>query len=77
MKMSGLISEDGQSVSIGRLTFWLLFCICLYYWLWLKAETPATLMDGWYAMVLYNFGKKGVDAFNSMNKLKHGGRNAE
>jgi len=74
MTIKNLISEDGKQISIGRLTFWLLLFVCLWFWFH-RAETPQTLFDAWTAMVLYNLGKKGIFAFDRMSERKHGGRN--
>ncbi|MGE4267191.1 MAG: hypothetical protein AB7F25_07130 [Deferribacterales bacterium] len=76
MTFKNLISENGAQISIGRLTFWLLLCVCLWFWL-RGADTPNTLFEAWAAMVLYNLGKKGVWAFDKMSERKHGGRNVE
>lgn len=71
MNWKNLISEDGATASIGRLTFLLLLMVCLWFWV-RGAETPATLFDGWVTMAVYNLGKKGVWAFDQMSRRKHG-----
>lgn len=76
MNINGLISENGSSVSLGRLTFWLLLIVCLWFWL-RGAETPNSLYDAWALILLYNLGKKGVTAFDRLSHLKHGGKNVE
>jgi hypothetical protein len=76
MTFKNLISESGDRASLGRLTFWLLLCVCLWYWC-RGQETPNTLFDGWAALLLYNLGKKGVGAFDRLSQLKHGRKNAE
>lgn len=70
MKIRNLISEDDKSVSLGRLSFWIVFFWMNAFWaksfyLLGSAEavllaTPASLVEILVFLLAYNLGKKGV-----------------
>lgn len=65
---SGLIYGEGGSVSIGRLSFWAVFGLTIYFWLCRPPELfPPTLDSTFGIVVAYNFGSKAV------NNLTHKG----
>jgi hypothetical protein len=71
MKLSSLYSEDGEYVSMGRVLLWIMFGICCYFWFCRSiADFPPTVLDITVSLLLYNFGKKGVDVFNSYFQMK-------
>lgn len=66
-----LITEDGKAISLGRVSFWLLLLACIYFWFFEKiVDFPPTLFQAFCAVMLYNFGKKGVDLFNTFLETK-------
>lgn len=71
MNFKRLISEDCEHVSLGRTTFWLLFFASIYYWLYLKQEVPDTLFNSWWIVLIYNFGKKGLNVANNVFTVKN------
>lgn len=71
MTLKNLISEDGRRVSIGRLTFWVLLSVCLYFWLWLKTDAPYTLHESWIWLLFYNLGKKVLPVIDRWGERKH------
>jgi hypothetical protein len=70
MTFKRLISEDGESVSLGRISFWAIFPIMIFYWTYgwivLDKDAPSSLVAGFSSILLYNLGKK----FQSKNNLK-------
>lgn len=70
MKFKRLVSEDGVNVSNGRLAFWILLIINIYFWLYLKRDVPSTLFNSWWIVLIYNFGKKGIGAVNAAFEKK-------
>jgi glucose-6-phosphate-specific signal transduction histidine kinase len=62
----GLISEDEQTVSLGKAAFWVvLFISCGF---WIKTDIkdfPPTLLTVLEVVMAYNFGKKGLDVITS------------
>jgi len=70
MTIKRLISENGVDISLGRTTFWILFVISLYYWIYLKQDTPDTLFNSWWIVLIYNFGKKGLNVASSVFTTK-------
>ena len=71
MTIKNMISEDGKQVSIGRLTFWLLLFVCLYFWLYLHADAPDTLHESWIWIMFYNLGKKILPVIDRWGERKH------
>lgn len=71
MTFKTLISEDGINVSLGRVAFWLLLSFAAYFW-FCKAITdfPPTLYSALTTIMLYNFGKKGVEVMANWLDLK-------
>jgi len=64
MNFRSLVSEDNDSISIGRISFWVLFGLSIYFWI-MKPTFPQTLYDTLGIILLYNFGKKGIDVANN------------
>lgn len=52
MNFKSLISENGKDISMGRVTFWILLSILLYFWLgkfvflWINGMESANTIDG-------------------------------
>lgn len=77
MNFKHLISEDGVSVSLGRVSFWLVFALLIWYWVsaGLKVDVnvtvpdaPDSLLYSFYTLLLYNTGKKFTGVFNKNEK---------
>lgn len=51
-------------VSIGRVTFWLLMCFMCYFWIQ-GIPIPASLIETFNIIILYNFLKKPLDMIDS------------
>lgn len=49
-----------DSVSLGRVAFWIIFGIMVYFWL-MGTPIPPTMFDSWWIILLYNFSKKPID----------------
>lgn len=64
MNLKRLISENGKDISLGRTTFWVMFVVSLWYWVVLRQDTPNTLFNSWWIVLLYNFGKKGINVLS-------------
>ena len=64
MNLKRLISENGKDISLGRTTFWVMFVVSLWYWVALRQDTPNTLFNSWWIVLLYNFGKKGINVLS-------------
>jgi hypothetical protein len=63
MNIKSLISEDNDNVSMGRVAFWLLFIISMFFWITDK-KYPNTMYDIFAIIVLYNFSKKGIEVIS-------------
>lgn len=70
MSFKHLISEDGKNVSLGRLSFWIIFIISLYMWIYLKKEIFEYQAQIFIALLLYNLGKKGLSAWSTFKGKK-------
>ena len=70
MRIISLISDDGTNLSMGRVAFWILLSISTYFW-FKEIKFPETLYYFVSYVILYNFGKKPVDAVQDYfsNKL--------
>lgn len=62
-----LITEDNKNISLGRISFWIVFAILLVYWiidLYIIAncgeivEVPDSLLYAFFSLLMYNTGKK-------------------
>jgi len=61
-----LISEDGNTISLGRTSFWILFGIAIAYWFRYEIKDfPPTLTLMLECNLAYNFGKKGLETITS------------
>jgi hypothetical protein len=71
MTFRSLICEEKQDdsgrlesyVSMGRITFWLLFLFMAYFWFH-GLTVPPSLLQAFNIMVLYNFLKKPLNMIN-------------
>lgn len=65
-----LVSEDGKSFSLGRLSFWIALGISIYFWFFRPVlEFPPSLMEFLFASLAYNLVKKGVSAYQNVRTL--------
>lgn len=62
-----LITEDNKNISLGRVSFWIVFLILFIYWimdLYVVAncgeiiEVPDSLLYAFFSLLMYNTGKK-------------------
>lgn len=71
MKFSSLISEDSKNLSLGRVSFWIVFGISIYFWFRREPDKfPETLFYSFMLLLLYNISKKGFDSINRFFELK-------
>lgn len=70
MNLKHLISEDNKNVSLGRLSFWILFLSSLYFWVYLKKDIFDTQSQMLIVLLLYNLGKKGLNIWQTMKGQK-------
>lgn len=72
-----LITEDGENISIGRLSFWIVFVILLGYWIYdivmisrcqQIIDAPDSLLYAFFSLMMYNTGKKITNAIVNRNK---------
>lgn len=77
MNFKHLISEDGVNVSLGRVSFWMIFALLIWYWIQagLKVDVNVTIPDApdsllysFYTLLLYNTGKKFTGIINKTEK---------
>ena len=69
MDFKRLISEDGKHVSLGRVSFWILFVFMLWFWIE-EMEVPESLFNTWWIILVYNFGKKITPILNKTVEKK-------
>jgi hypothetical protein len=54
----GLISEEKETMSLGRVTFWIVLLYMSWFWFSSEYEIPSTLITTFEWVMGYNFGKK-------------------
>lgn len=68
MNFKHLISNDGTSVSTGRVLLWLFVGFSVYFWFWRDANAfPPTLAQSLFVVLTYNLGSKIVTAYQDKN----------
>lgn len=70
MSLKHLISEDNKNISLGRLSFWVMFLSSLYFWVYLKREIFEYQSQILIVLLLYNLGKKGLNAWKTLKGQK-------
>lgn len=66
---SSLLIESG-SISLGRISFWIIFGLSIYFWLCRPvADFPPSLFESLLITMSYNLVKKGMDTYQNV-KLK-------
>jgi len=63
MNFYHLLCEKNKTVSIGRLSFWIVFIFLCIFWGMILfhpevKEAPESLLYGFYSLLAYNLGKK-------------------
>ena len=54
-----LVCEGPSSrLSAGRIGFWIIFAVCLHFWMLCRTDIPPHLFATLGAFLAYNFGKK-------------------
>lgn len=65
----GLIIGGRDSFSLGRVAFWLVFGLAVYFWLARpSADFPPTLETTLAFVLAYNFGSKAINRFGQAEK---------
>lgn len=57
-------------VSLGRVSFWILFGLMMYFW-FTEKTVPLTLYNSWWSVLAYNFLKKPLDNMKSSKFFKN------
>ncbi len=64
-KLAGLLVGGRNTASLGRVAFWLVFGLCVYFWLGQPVEAFPDSLDGaLYTVLGYNLGGKAVNNFS-------------
>lgn len=73
MKWISLISEnEGKTVSLGRISYWIALSFSIYFWFWLPVNAfPPTLFEFLAATLIFNLGKKAVSTTRSVFNKKY------
>ena len=62
--LAGLIIGGRDTASLGRVAFWLVMGLCVWFWLGRPVESfPPSLGDALWVVLAYNFGGKAVNTF--------------
>jgi hypothetical protein len=69
--MTNLIKDSDNKVSIGRLTLGLLMTLAIAKFWYFGLEIPDTMASTLAALLLYELGKKGRDAYISKESYTH------
>lgn len=63
--LAGLVIGGRNTASLGRVAFWLVFGLAVYFWLARPlADFPPTLGDALWVVLAYNLGSKGINSFS-------------
>lgn len=65
-----LISEDGQGASVGRIAFWIVFGLMVYFWGWSEWAIDPSIQMAFDWLLGYNVAKKIIDAAKDILPLK-------
>lgn len=58
---------EGSSLSLGRIAFWIIFGISIYFWLARPvADFPSTLFETLLITMSYNLVKRGMDTYKNV-----------
>lgn len=64
-KVAGLVIGYRPTASMGRVAFWVVFGLCVYFWLARPVEAfPPSLETAMGFTLAYNFGGKAVNQFS-------------
>lgn len=64
-KLAGLVVGGRDTASLGRVAFWLVFGLCVYFWLGRPVpDFPPSLELALGAVLAYNLGGKAVGSFS-------------
>jgi hypothetical protein len=73
-KLAGLVIGNRRTWSLGRVAFWLVFGMAVYFWFRRPvAEFPPTLAETLCAVLAYNLGGKFANNFNRRVRREGGG----
>ena len=69
LKTTRLFSEDGKHYSIGRLGWWVIFLISIFFWFKKPVDAfPPSLLHMLYVMTTYNLTKKAINNLTPMKE---------
>jgi len=69
LKPTKLFSEDGVNFSLGRITFWLILSISIFFWFKKPVDAfPPSLLHTLYLLIGYNVSKKVIAAKTNEKK---------
>ena len=70
--LAGLVVGGRDTASLGRVAFWLVFGLCVWFWV-AGREVPATMDDALWWVLAYNLGGKAVNNFSRRGRRMGGG----
>jgi hypothetical protein len=71
INLNRLYTENGQDVSLGRIAFWILFILaCMKWTVGETANVSPQHFELLCYLLLYNVGKKGIDAWKASKEKK-------
>lgn len=74
-KFAGLVVGYRETASLGRVAFWAVFGLCVYFWLARPPEAfPASLETALGFTMAYNLGGKAVNNFSRRGRPEPMGR---
>ena len=70
--VKGLFASDSPGCSLGRVSFWLVFGLTIYFWLCRPVEDfPQSLEQALMFLLAYNLGGKLVNRWGSNHSYSH------
>lgn len=73
-RLAGLVVGGRDTASLGRVAFWLVFGLCVWFWLARPVEAfPPTLGDALWVVLAYNLGGKAVNNFSRRGRREECG----
>ena len=70
---AGLVIGGRETLSLGRVAFWLVMGLAVYFWLARPpSDFPPTLGEALWVVLAYNFGGKAVNALGQRGRRAEG-----
>ncbi len=70
-RLSGLVVGGRDTLSLGRVAFWLVFGLCFWFWAGGR-EVPPSLENSLGLVLAYNLGGKAVSGFSRRGRPEDG-----